>query len=229
MENQNLNEGREQIKRKYGEYTSIRVNEKAPLRNDIVKYVGKRFVTEEELKAFLTKVSEERGKDVNGQQWFGRNGKYFESFNNRGQKVWTLSKYGQRVLEMIRKAENKSNLNESASIGIFKSEIFESVNEAKLPFSIERSLKSAKLDWKENSDVVDDIYDENGDNVEDAAGYVAFDKSRGIEYVFKTWMESSKYFIELVENDSVIFVQDYIKSDKRYYDQDCTNILGFSL
>ena len=118
---------RTQIKRKYGEYTNIRVNEKAPVRNKVVQFVGKRFVTEEEMKTFLTKLTEERGKDLDANKWFGRNSRYFEKFENRGQKVLTLSKYGKRVLEMIRKSEAKVNLNESTSIGLFKSEIFESV------------------------------------------------------------------------------------------------------
>jgi hypothetical protein len=118
---------RTQIKRKYGEYSNIRVNEKAPVRNKVVQFVGKRFVTEEEMKTFLTQLTEERGKDLDVNKWFGRNSRYFEKFENRGQKVLTLSKYGKRVLEMIRKSENKANLNESSSIGLFKSEIFESV------------------------------------------------------------------------------------------------------
>lgn len=118
---------RTQIKRKYGEYANVRVNEKAPVRNKVVQFVGKRFVTEEEMKSFLTGLTEERGKDLDANKWFGRNGRYFEFFENRGQKVLTLSKYGKRVLEMIRKSEAKANLNESINIGLFKSEIFESV------------------------------------------------------------------------------------------------------
>jgi hypothetical protein len=120
-----VTEGRSQIKRKYADYGSIRVNEKAPVRNKVIEFVGKRFVTETEMNNFLTKLVEERGKDINSKKWFTRNEKFFESFENRGQKVWTLSKYGQRVLEMIKEAAKKSNLNES--IGLFKSEIFESV------------------------------------------------------------------------------------------------------
>ncbi len=120
---------RTQIKRKYGEYANVRVNEKAPVRNKVVQFVGKRFVTEEEMKAFLTGLTEERGKDLDANKWFGRNGRYFEFFENRGQKVLTLSKYGKRVLEMIRKSEAKANLNESTNIGLFKSEIFESIKQ----------------------------------------------------------------------------------------------------
>ena len=118
---------RAQIKRKYGEYSNIRVNEKAPVRNKVVQFVGKRFVTEEEMKNFLNQMNEERGKQLDANKWFGRNQRYFESFENRGQKVVTLSKYGKRVLEMIRNSEQKAGLNESTNIGLFKSEIFESI------------------------------------------------------------------------------------------------------
>lgn len=121
-----ITEGREQIKRKYGEYSSIRVNETAPIRNEIVRFVGKRFVTEEEMKAFLTKLSEDRGKDLDGRQWFSRNGRYFEKFENRGQQVWTLSKFGKRTLEFINRPKEKTIINES--IGLFKTPLFESIN-----------------------------------------------------------------------------------------------------
>jgi hypothetical protein len=124
-----INEAREQIKRKYRESNSIRVNEATPIRNDIVRFVGKRFVTEEELKMFLSTLSENRGKNINARQWFAKNERYFESFQNRGQQVWTLSKYGKRVHEFINRRDSSTNkINES--IGLFKSSMFESVNEA---------------------------------------------------------------------------------------------------
>lgn len=123
---ENLNEGRAQIKRKYGEYGAIKVNSEAPIRNSILEFVGKRFVTEEELKAHLTQLSEDRGKAVDQTKWFSRNMRYFESFQNRGAQVWTLSKYGKRVLENIIKAKaQKQTVNES--IGLFK---FSQVNES---------------------------------------------------------------------------------------------------
>jgi hypothetical protein len=115
---ENLNEGRTQIKRQYGQYSKIKVNEKAPVRNRVIGFVGKRFVTEEEMKNFLSKMNEESGKTFDDKKWFGRNQRYFESFENRGQKVITLSKYGKRVLEMISKTTQKQSINES--IGLFK-------------------------------------------------------------------------------------------------------------
>lgn len=119
MEDKNINEGRTQIKRKYAAHGSIRVNEKAPIRNKVIQFVGKRFVTEEEMKSFLTQLTEDRGKEFDQRKWFGRNEKYFEAFENRGQKVWTLSKFGKRVLEnVIKKTEQKQTINES--VGLFK-------------------------------------------------------------------------------------------------------------
>ena len=132
---EDINEGRQQIKRKYGEYGAIRVNETAPIRNEILRFVDRRFVTEEEMKNFLTKISEERGKDLDARQWFSRNDRYFEKFENRGQEVWTLSKYGKRILEFLRKKTNPNKLNES--IGLFKSK--EQINESTLE-SLENSL-----------------------------------------------------------------------------------------
>jgi hypothetical protein len=103
------------------------------------------------------------------------------------------------------------------------------INEGKLPFEIEKALKSNRnLNWEENSDVVDDIYDEHK-RAENPLGYVAFDRNRGIEYTFKTWNEGSTYYIELTEDDNIIFAENYASNEKRFYDQDCENILGFSI
>jgi hypothetical protein len=126
---ENINEGRSQIKRKYGEHGAIRVNNEAPVRNSILEFVGKRFVTKSELDSHLTQLSEDRGKAIDQTKWFSRNMRYFESFTNRGAEVWTLSKYGKRVLENITKAkqEKQENIMIKESIGLFK---FNSVNES---------------------------------------------------------------------------------------------------
>jgi hypothetical protein len=114
---EDLNE-RVQIKRKYRDYPSYQVNKGAPIRNRIVEFVGNRFITEDELKNFLIRLEEERGNSIDQRKWFSRNQKYFESFQNRGQKVWTLSKFGKRVFEYIIKAGQQKQINESA--GLFK-------------------------------------------------------------------------------------------------------------
>lgn len=108
-----------QIKRKYRDYPSHQINSTAPIRDRIVEFVGKRFITEDELMAFLTRLEEDRGNSINQKIWFSRNSKYFESFENRGQKVWTLSKYGKRVHELVVKPKSqKQMINES--VGLFK-------------------------------------------------------------------------------------------------------------
>jgi hypothetical protein len=126
------------------------------------------------MEAFLTKLVEERGKDFNNKKWFGRNEKYFESFENRGQKVWTLSKFGKRVLEMIK--NNQKNLNES--IGLFKSEIFESVrtesylNEGALASKAESlGISLGDIDAE---DGYDKLYDKFAEVLGDTVGNVIF-------------------------------------------------------
>jgi len=112
---------RVEIKRKYGEYPSHQINNEAPIRNRVVEFVGKRFVTEDELKSFLTKLEEDRGNAIDQRKWFGRNMRYFESFQNRGQQVWTLSKFGKRVLENIIKAKSQKQTNSvNESVGLYK-------------------------------------------------------------------------------------------------------------
>ena len=106
-----LNE-RVQIKRKYGQYEHVKINNVAPIRNNIVEFVGTRFVTESELKNFLLKLEEDKGSSINP-NWFKNNQKYFENFKNRGQNVWTLSKYGKRVFEFIVKNKDSQKINEN--------------------------------------------------------------------------------------------------------------------
>jgi hypothetical protein len=125
-ETNEVNEGRSQIKRKYGEHGAIRVNSEAPVRNSILEFVGKRFVTRAELDSHLTQLSEDRGKSFNHTTWFKNNERYFESFSNRGSEVWTLSKYGKRVLENIIKSKQEKTMIKE-SIGLFK---FDTINEA---------------------------------------------------------------------------------------------------
>lgn len=108
-----VNESRQQIKRKWGQYSAIKVNEKTPIRNHVIDFVGNRFVTEDELLQFLNQLTEDRGKDFNAKLWFERNSKYFESFTNRGQNVMVLSKYGKRIFDGIINPSKNKQLNES--------------------------------------------------------------------------------------------------------------------
>ena len=157
---ENVNEGRSQIKRQYGQYSKIRVNETAPIRNRILNFVGNRFVTEDEMKSQLTKITEEVGKEFDQRTWFKNNKRYFESFENRGQQVWTLSKYGKRVHEFINKPKTNS-LMENRQIGLFKSSLFESTEEKELNNAInEGTLASKASSDLETVDIIMSEFDD---------------------------------------------------------------------
>jgi hypothetical protein len=102
------------------------------------------------------------------------------------------------------------------------------INESKLPSEIDNALKQSKLEWKENEDIADELYDAHKGDTAEAYAYIANDKSRGRKYVFKTWLNDRMYTIQVEEDETVIFIQQYPKNEKRFYDQDCENILGFS-
>jgi hypothetical protein len=111
-----LDEGRFQAKRKYGEHGRIRVNENgASVRDTIIKFVGKNYVTEEDLHNHLIRLEEDRGGNkVNKAKWFKRNQKFFTTFEKRGSTYYSLSKYGHRLLEMLKKRDTLPNeINES--------------------------------------------------------------------------------------------------------------------
>ena len=115
---QDLNEGTHQIKRKYADHGAINVYERGPIRNKIIEFVKNKHVTESELKDYVKKLAEDRGANFDSNKWFKKNEKYFESLQNRGQQVYTLSKFGQRVYEYIVKAQAQKQINES--VGLFK-------------------------------------------------------------------------------------------------------------
>ena len=95
-------------------------------------------------------------------------------------------------------------------------------------FELEKTFNSLKLDWKEDDDYVESIYDEIKGS-EDAIAYLAINRSRNREYVFKSWRKNKNYFIELTEDETVIFSAEYDPNEKRFFEQDCFKILGFSL
>ena len=144
---------RSQIKRQYGQYSKIRVNEKAPLRNTILNFVGNRFITDDEMQSQLTKMSEEIGKEFDQRTWFKNNKRYFESFENRGQQVWTLSKYGKRVFEFINKPK-QNIIMENKSIGLFKSSFLNEsrINEAFATLEMGDTLEKTLADFSEDED-----------------------------------------------------------------------------
>jgi hypothetical protein len=151
FESEEINEGKTQIKRKYGEHGAINVYERGPIRNRIIEFVKNKFVTEVELKDFVKSLIEERGVEFNSNQWFARNKKYFESFENRGQQVWTLSKYGKRVYEYIVKKGSQKQINESVGLFKFESDINEGVrrNADQVNQDAERRIKDQIAKYSE--------------------------------------------------------------------------------
>ncbi len=112
-----LNEARQQVKRKYGEYPRIRINEKgATVRDTIINYVGKNYVREQDLNNYLIRLEEDRDghAKINRVKFFKRNQKFFSTFEKNGEKYISLSKYGERVLELIKQdKKTPPSLNES--------------------------------------------------------------------------------------------------------------------
>ena len=106
-------EERRVIKRKYGEHAPIHINDNGPVRNAVIEFVGNRFITEEEMEAFLNKVDEGDGaRKPNYRKWLSRNERYFESVTVKGKKLRVLSKLGKRVFEHIleRQKANEGSL-----------------------------------------------------------------------------------------------------------------------
>ena len=167
---ESLNEGRHQVKRKYGEYPRIRINEKgAAVRDTIIKYVGKNYVKEEDLHNYLIRLEEDRDghSKINKARWFKRNTKFFNTFEKNNERYFSLSKYGQRVLELIKQdkktppAVNESMLRNIPSLSEYMS-IEESLNEG--PDYSEASFQMDKIfgDDQESIEAFQDIED-NGD------------------------------------------------------------------
>ena len=148
---ESLNEGRHQVKRRYGTHGRIRVNENgAKVRETIIKYIGKNYVTEEDLHNHLIRLEEDRGGvKVNKAKWFARNQKLFSTFEKRGNRYYSLSKYGMRVLELmnnkvVKKTLNESNFKNMPSLSEWISINEANVNEAK--FNKKSLIKAMKKD-----------------------------------------------------------------------------------
>jgi len=148
---ESLNEGRHQVKRRYGAHGRIRVNENgAKVRETIIKYIGKNYVTEEDLHNHLIRLEEDRGGvKVNKAKWFARNQKLFSTFEKRGNRYYSLSKYGMRVLELINNKVVKKTLNESNFKNIPSLSEWISINEANVneaKFNKKSLIKAMKKD-----------------------------------------------------------------------------------
>lgn len=100
------------LKRRYGKSPEVSMNSHGPLRNDVLEFVGNRFVTDGELNSFFNQLEEARGKKLNYRKWFNENQKFFESYTLKGTKVWSLSKVGKRAFEHIVELRSSNTINE---------------------------------------------------------------------------------------------------------------------
>ena len=100
---------------------------------------------------------------------------------------------------------------------------FESfLNEGNLPFDIEKKLRLNGVAFE-----LDEDWTEEGDDRFDTVEvYTAEDKRSGSSWMIKVGESSKGYTLEIAEDDTIVFTHDYTRSQKAYFDQDCTNSLG---
>lgn len=98
------------------------------------------------------------------------------------------------------------------------------INEASLPFSIEKELRLDGVSFE-----IDDEreMDSGYGDFHDAVIYVGQDKRKGVEWVIIVGSESSYFYLEIQKEETVLFSNKYPRAQKAYFDQDCMNSLGF--
>ena len=103
---------------------------------------------------------------------------------------------------------------------------FESfVNEAHLPFSIEKELQLGGAEFMFDEERTEEDDDKRLDTVE---VYVWEDRRSGAYWVGKVGVGGGFYYLELQKDGDILFSEKYPKGQKQYFDQDCVNSLGFS-
>jgi len=102
---------------------------------------------------------------------------------------------------------------------------FESfVNEEHLPFEIEKRVKLSGMTFELDEERTEEDDDGRFDMVQI---FCANDSRDGKEWVIKAGMGSSFYYLEITEDETVIWSNKYPKTQRAYFDQDCINSLGF--
>lgn len=107
----------------------------------------------------------------------------------------------------------------------YKEFVREYLYESKLPYSIEKDIQSLNLNWKERKDLIKKIIEEKGKESTHVHALSAENENRGLTYIFKSWFSEGTYWIELLEDDYPVFIQDYASDEKIYFDQDCELII----
>ena len=98
------------------------------------------------------------------------------------------------------------------------------LNEANLPFEIEKKLRLNGVSFELDEERTEEDDDNRLDHVE---VYSAQDRKSGSEWVIKTGLGSGFYYLEISEDETIIFSNKYPRSQKAHFDQDCMNSLGF--
>jgi hypothetical protein len=101
---------------------------------------------------------------------------------------------------------------------------FESfLNEAHLPFDIEKKLRLNGVSFE----LDEDWTEEGDDRFEYVEVYTGDDRSSGTNWMIKVGETAKGYMLEIAENEKIVFTQEYLKSQKAYFEQDCMNSIGF--
>lgn len=104
---------------------------------------------------------------------------------------------------------------------------FESfLNEAHLPFDIEKKLHLGGVTFELDEERTEEDDDNRFDFVQI---YYADERRNGNEWLIKAGTTSKgTYILEIIEDEKVVFTQEYTRSQKAQFDQDCANSLGFA-
>jgi len=100
------------------------------------------------------------------------------------------------------------------------------ISEGHLPFKIEKVLHLGGVEFMFDEERTSEDDDDRFDFVQ---VYIANERSNGNEWVIKVGTTpKGGYMLEIIEDGSVVFTQEYPRAQKAYFDQDCTNSLGFA-
>ena len=86
----------------------------------------------------------------------------------------------------------------------------------------------SNMKWKEDSELGKKIKG-GREHINKSFCYVTENKDLNNKYVFFSWNDLNFFVIELTENGNSIFYEKYHIEDKRNFDLDCNEILGFKI
>ncbi len=102
---------------------------------------------------------------------------------------------------------------------------FESfINEASLPFDIEKELRLSGVSFEFDDERTED---EDEGRFLELEVYSAEDRKTGSFWVIKAAADGGQYYLEIQKDEKVIFANKYPRGQKQRFDQDCMNTLGF--